>query len=72
MNVDTVAWFGSNDGGTNYYPWLNSINGEHTALHFPVANNQLRVKAFLTDYQGWIQGYKVKPIYMTDGHELSA
>jgi hypothetical protein len=67
VTVDTVAWFGSNDGGTNYYPFLNSVNGEHTALHFDQAGNLLRVKAFLMDSDGWIQGYKLKPFYSFTG-----
>jgi hypothetical protein len=72
LEVDTVQWFGSNNGGTNYYPFLNAVNGEFTALNFPKSSNELRVKGYVTNGQGWIQGYKLKPIYGYKDGEYAA
>ena len=72
ITLDSIDWWGSNDAGTNYYPFLNSIDYEFAGLNFPNLGTQLQVKAMLKQADGWIQGYRLKPIYQMGGHELSA
>lgn len=49
MNRRSIAWFASNNGGTNYYPFLNSIDTEFSALNFPQPGRELTVMATVTE-----------------------
>ncbi len=52
VTLDSVDWYASNDAGTNYYPFLNSIDYEFSALNFPNPGTQLQVKAMLKQSDG--------------------
>jgi len=52
ITLDSIDWWASNDAGVNYYPFLNSIDYEFSALNFPALGTQLQIRAMLKQSDG--------------------
>lgn len=63
----TVSWEGSANGGTNWQPFLDTVNEQWGGVKFSTMGRQLRLRATLWSDTGWIQGYELIPKYLYPG-----
>jgi hypothetical protein len=68
MAHNTISWEGSNDDGTTYQRFFDTINRDWGAIHFESPDHLIRVKATAVADTSWIQGYSLVPRYLPPGN----